>query len=143
MTKFASKIYLVHRRHELRATKILQEKLLADSRIQIIWDAVVEEIIGEKFVNKLKIKNAVNGQTSELLVDGVFVSVGTQPATGYLKGIVALDAFGSVTVNDRLETNVPGIFAAGDIRSGSIKQVIGAAGDGAMAAINAGKYVSG
>jgi thioredoxin reductase (NADPH) len=143
LTKFASKVYLIHRRHELRATKILQEKLLADSRIQILWDTVVEEIKGEKFVNKLKIKNAVTGQAAELPVDGVFVSVGTKPATGYLKGIVALDAFGSVVVNDRLETNAPGIFAAGDIRSGSIKQVIGAAGDGAMAAINAGKYVGG
>jgi thioredoxin reductase (NADPH) len=143
LTKFASKIYLIHRRQELRATKILQEKLLADSRVEILWDTIVEEIKGEKFVKSLKIKNAVTGQASELPVDGVFVSVGTQPATGYLKGIVALDAFNSVLVNDRLETNVPGIFAAGDIRSGSIKQVIGAAGDGAMAAVNAGKYISG
>jgi thioredoxin reductase (NADPH) len=143
LTKFASKVYLIHRRHELRATKILQEKLLADARVQILWDTVVEEIKGEKFVKSLKIKDAVNGQASELPVDGVFVSVGTQPATGYLKGIVALDAFGSVIVNDRLETNVPGILAAGDIRSGSIKQVIGAAGDGAVAAVNAGKYISG
>jgi thioredoxin reductase (NADPH) len=143
LTKFASKVYLIHRRHELRATKILQEKLLADTRVQILWDTVVEEIKGEKFVKSLKIKNAVNGRASELPVDGVFVSVGTQPATGYLKGIVALDAFGSVIVNDRLETNVPGILAAGDIRGGSIKQVIGAAGDGAVAAVNAGKYISG
>jgi len=143
LTKFASKIYLIHRRHELRATKILQEKLLADSRVQILWDTVVGEIKGEKFVNKLKIKNTITGQASELPVDGVFVSIGTLPATGYLKGIIELDAFGSVAVNNRLETNVPGIFAAGDIRSGSIKQVIGAAGDGAMAAINAGKYLGG
>ena len=143
LTKFASKVYLIHRRHELRATKILQEKLLADARVQILWDTIVEEVKGEKFVKSLKIKNAVTGQASELPEDGVFVSVGTQPATGYLKGVVTLDAFGSVLVNDRLETNVPGIFAAGDIRSGSIKQVIGAAGDGAMAAVNAGKYISG
>jgi thioredoxin reductase (NADPH) len=143
LTKFASKVYLIHRRHELRATKILQEKLLADSRVQILWDTIVEEIKGEKFVKGLKIKDAVTGKTSELPVDGVFVSIGTQPATGYLKGIVALDAFGSITVNDRLETDVPGIFAAGDIRSGSIKQVIGAAADGAAAAINAGKYIGG
>jgi thioredoxin reductase (NADPH) len=141
LTKFASKIYLIHRRHELRATKILQEKLLADTRIKVLWDTVVEEIKGEKFVKSLKIKNAVNGQATELPVDGVFVSVGTQPATGYLKGVVALDAYGSILVNDRLETSVPGIFAAGDIRSGSIKQVIGAAGDGAAAAVNAGKFL--
>jgi thioredoxin reductase (NADPH) len=143
LTKFASKVYLIHRRHELRATKILQEKILADSRVQILWDTIVEEIKGDKFVKSLKIKNAVTGQTSELAVDGVFVSIGTQPATGYLKGVVALDAFGSVAVNDRLETSVPGIFAAGDIRSGSIKQVIGAAADGATAAISAGKYIGG
>jgi thioredoxin reductase (NADPH) len=143
LTKFASKVYLIHRRHELRATKILQEKLLADSRVQILWDTIVEEVKGEKFVKSLKIKDAVTGKTSELPVDGVFVSIGTQPATGYLKGIVALDSFGSIAVNDRLETDVPGIFAAGDIRSGSIKQVIGAAADGAAAAINAGKYIGG
>jgi thioredoxin reductase (NADPH) len=143
LTKFASKVYLVHRRNELRATKILQEKLLANSKIQPVWDAVVEEIVGDRFVQKLKIKNANTDEESELAVDGVFVSVGTQPATGYLKNIISLDAFGSVMVNDRLETSVPGIFAAGDIRSGSIKQVIGAAGDGAMAAVNAGKYISG
>jgi thioredoxin reductase (NADPH) len=143
LTKFASKIYLIHRRHELRATKILQEKLLADKKIQVLWDTIVEEITGDKFVNKLKVKNAVTGEASALAVDGVFVSVGTQPATGYLKGIITLDAYGAIAVNDKLETNISGIFAAGDIRSGSIKQVIGAAGDGAAAAINAGKYISG
>ena len=142
LTKFASKIYLIHRRNELRATKILQEKLLADARIQPVWDTVLEEIKGDKFVNKIKIKNVKTNAVTELDVDGVFVAVGTQPATGYLKGIVNLDANGSVIINDKLETNVPGIFAAGDIRSGSIRQVIGAAGDGAMAAVNAGKYIS-
>jgi thioredoxin reductase (NADPH) len=143
LTKFASKIFLVHRRHELRATKILQEKLLAHPKIQPVWDTIVEEIVGKQFVEKIKIKKANMNQAGELEVSGVFVSVGTQPATGYLKGLINLDAYGAVIVNDRLETNVPGIFAAGDIRSGSIKQVIGAAGDGAMAAVNAGKYISG
>jgi thioredoxin reductase (NADPH) len=143
LTKFASKVYLVHRRHELRATKILQEKLLADSRIEPVWDSAVEAVTGKQFVEKLKIKNLVTGQTTELGVSGVFVSIGTQPATDYLKGFINLDAGGAIIVNDRLETNVPGIFAAGDIRSGSIKQVIAAAGDGAIAAVNAGKYISG
>lgn len=141
LTKFAAKVYLIHRRNELRATKILQEKLLADSRIQVLWDTVVEEIKGDQFVNAMKIKNVKTGQTSDLKVDGVFVSVGTQPATGYLKGMVNLDANGAIIINDRLETNVPGIYAAGDIRSGSIRQVVGAAGDGAMAAVHAGKYI--
>jgi thioredoxin reductase (NADPH) len=142
LTKFASKIFLVHRRNELRATKILQEKLLAHPKIQPVWNTIVEEIAGKQFVERLKVKNADTAKTSELDVSGVFVSVGTQPATGYLKGLIDLDANGAIVVNDRLETNVPGIFAAGDIRTGSIKQVIGAAGDGAMAAVNAGKYIS-
>ncbi len=141
LTKFASKVYLIHRRHELRATKILQEKILADSRIKILWDTVVEEIKGDQFVEKILLKNVKTGDKSELPVSGVFVSIGTQPATGYLKGVVDLDAYGSIVVNDKLETSIPGIFAAGDIRSGSIKQVIGAAGDGAVAAVNAGKYI--
>lgn len=143
LTKFASKVYLIHRRNELRATKILQEKLLADSKIEPVWDTVVKEIAGDNFVKKLKLKNIKTNQQTELEIAGVFVSVGTQPATGYLKGLVNLDANGAVVVNDKMETGVPGVFAAGDIRSGSIKQVIGAAGDGAVAAVNAGKYISG
>ncbi len=143
LTKFAAKVYLVHRRNELRATKILQEKALAQPKIKPIWDSVVEAITGDKFVQKLKLKNMKTKKTDELEVDGIFISVGTQPATGYLKGVVKLDAFNYVEVDDKLQTNVPGIFATGDIRSGSIKQVIAAAGDGAIAAVNAGKYISG
>jgi len=142
LTRFASKIYLIHRRDELRATKILQEKLLTDSRIQVLWDTVVLEITGDKFVNNIKIKNVKNGETSDLPVIGVFVSVGTLPATGYLKGLLNLDDNGAIVTGNRLETSMPGVFAAGDIRSGSIRQVIGAAGDGASAAVNAGKYLS-
>lgn len=142
LTRFASKIILIHRRNELRATKILQEKLLADSRIQVLWDTVVEEIKGDTFVNKIRVKNAKTGKKSELDVSGVFVSVGSQPATGYLKGLLNLDASGAIVTNDKLETSMPGIFAVGDIRSGSIRQVISAAGDGAVAAVNAGKYIA-
>lgn len=143
LTKFATKVYIIHRRNELRATKIMQEKLLADSRIKPVWDTVVTAIIGDKLVNKVKLHNVTTNKDSELDVSGVFVSVGSQPATGYLKGLLTLDAVGAIVTNDKLETNVPGIFAAGDIRSGSIRQVVGAAGDGAVAAINASKYLSG
>ena len=143
LTKFASKITLIHRRNELRATKILQEKLMADSKIRVLWDTVVLEILGDKFVEKIKLRNLKTEKETKLDVSGVFVSVGSQPATGYLKGLLALDAVGAIVTNDKLETSVPGIFAAGDIRSGSIRQVVGAAGDGAVAAVNAGKYVSG
>jgi thioredoxin reductase (NADPH) len=142
LTKFATKIFLVHRRNELRATKILQEKLLADARIQVLWDTAPLEIIGDNFVKQLKLRNVKTNQETVIDVSGVFVSVGSQPATGYLKGLLTLDAVGAIVTNDKLETSVPGIFAAGDIRSGSIRQVIGAAGEGAMAAVNAGKYLS-
>jgi thioredoxin reductase (NADPH) len=142
LTKFATKIYLVHRRNELRATKILQEKLLADARIQVLWDTAPLEIIGDNFVKQLKLRNVKTNQETIIDVSGVFVSVGSQPATGYLKGLLTLDAVGAIVTNDKLETSVPGIFAAGDIRSGSIRQVIGAAGEGAIAAVNAGKYLS-
>ncbi|MDD5337848.1 MAG: thioredoxin-disulfide reductase [Dehalococcoidales bacterium] len=143
LTKFATKVTIIHRRHELRATKIVQEKVLTDKKINVLWDTVVLEIVGEKLVKQLKLRNVVTNEESNLDVSGVFVAVGSQPATGYLKGLVTLDAVGAIVTNEKLETNVPGIYAAGDIRSGSIRQVVGAAGDGAVAAINAGKYISG
>jgi thioredoxin reductase (NADPH) len=143
LTKFASKIILVHRRHELRATKILQEKLMADTKITILWDTMVEEITGDKFVSKIKLRNIKTGTVTDTDIDGIFVSVGSQPATGYIKGIIQLDGVGAVITSEKLETSVPGIFAAGDIRSGSIRQVVGATGDGAAAAVNAGKYIGG
>ena len=143
LKKFASRIILIHRRHELRATRILQEKVISQPEIEILWDTVVEEILGETFVNKIRVRNIHTGNVSVLDVSGVFISVGSQPATGYLKGLLALDAVGAIVTSERLETSVPGIFAAGDIRSGSIRQTIGAAGDGAVAAVNAGKYISG
>jgi thioredoxin reductase (NADPH) len=141
LTKFASKVTVIHRRHELRATKIVQEKAFAEKKIDFLWDSVVEAISGETFVNKIKVRNVVTVKTSELAVDGVFINVGSQPNTGYLKGVLELDAVGAVVVNGKMETSLPGVFAAGDIRSGSIRQVIGAAGDGAIAAISAGKYL--
>jgi thioredoxin reductase (NADPH) len=142
LTRFTPEVILIHRRNELRATKILQEKLLANDRIKVRWDTVVEEIAGDKFVNKVRVRNVKTSKKTLLDVAGVFVSVGSQPATGYLKGLLDLDAAGAIVTDDKLETSVPGIFAAGDIRSGSIRQIIAAAGDGAIAAVNAGKYIS-
>jgi thioredoxin reductase (NADPH) len=141
LTRFASKVTVIHRRNELRATKIVQEKAFASPKIEFAWDSVVEAILGNAFVQKIRIANLKTGAKSDREVSGVFVNVGSRPGTGYLKGILNLDANSAIVVNDRMETSVPGVFAAGDIRSNSIRQVVAAAGDGAVAAVNAGKYL--
>ncbi len=143
LVKFASTITVIHRRNELRATKIVQEKAFAEPKIKFLLDTVVEEISGGTFVEKIKVRNLKTHGTTYLKVDGVFVNVGSKPATGYLQDFLELDANGAIVTEKNMATSVPGIFAAGDIRSGSIRQVIGAAGDGAIAAVSAGKYLSG
>ena len=142
LTRFASKITVIHRRNELRATKIMQENAFAEKKIQILWDSVLEEISGDNFVGKVTVSNVKTQKKSVLDVSGVFMAVGFKPNTGYLKDIVKLDDNGAIITNERMETGTPGIFAAGDIRSGSIRQVIAAAGDGAVAAIGAERYIS-
>jgi thioredoxin reductase (NADPH) len=143
LSKFASRIIVIHRRDQLRAMNILQEKAFAESKIEFLWDTVVAEIVGETFVSQLRVRNVKTGQESSLDVSGVFMSIGFKPNTDYLKGILTLDATGAIVTNDKMETEVPGILAAGDIRSNSIRQVISAAGDGATAAIYAERYISG
>jgi thioredoxin reductase (NADPH) len=142
LARFASHVTVIHRRDKLRATHILQEKATAQAKIDFRWNTIVEAIEGGNFVEKLRLRNVLTGEVSTLSVAGVFISVGLKPNTGYLKDIVALDELGQVIVNNNMETQTPGIFAAGDIRSGSIRQVIAAAGDGAIAAISAQKYLS-
>ncbi len=142
LTKFASEVVLIHRRNELRATKIMHERVKSHPKIKISWDTVVIEILGDKAVEQLKLQNVKTKKETLLPASGVFISVGSQPYTGYLKGVLELDEVGSIITDDKLETDVPGIFAVGDIRSGSIRQVVSAAGDGAVAAVNAGKYIS-
>jgi thioredoxin reductase (NADPH) len=142
LTKFASRVIIIHRRDQLRATPIIQEKALAEPKIEYIWNTVVDEIEGEDFVKRLKLKNVKTGEKSTLEVAGVFVSVGLVPNTGYLKDILKLDPFGYIITNNKLETDIPGIFAAGDIRYESGRQSIIAAGDGATAAIYAGRFIS-
>jgi len=143
LTKFASRVTVIHRRDELRATKILQEKAFADPKVEFLWDSVVNEIAGDVFVQRLKIKNVKTGQESTLDVSGVFISAGFKPNTGFLEGALTLDGTGAIVTSDKMETSVPGIFAAGDIRSNSIRQVISAAGDGATAAVYAERYLTG
>jgi thioredoxin reductase (NADPH) len=141
LAKFARKVYIIHRREQLRATPVVQERAKAEPKIEFVLNTIVEAVEGGDFVEKLRIKNAASGQKSELPLDGVFVSIGLKPNTGYLNGVLSLDEHGMIMVNDNMETNVPGIFAAGDIRHNSIRQTIAAAGDGAVAAVNAKKWV--
>lgn len=143
LTKFASSVRVIHRRHELRATRIVQEKAFAEPKIEFLWDSVVEEIAGKTFVDKIRVRNVKTGKTSILDVSGVFVAVGFKPNTDYLNGALPLDATGAIVTNDRMETGIPGVFAAGDIRANSIRQVVAATGDGAAAAVNAERYIAG
>ena len=142
LTKFASKVTVIHRRRELRATRILQERAFSEPKIEFLWDSTVDEICGEESVKRLKINNVTTGEKSTLEVAGVFISVGFKPDTDYLKGILQLDAIGHIITNEKMETEIPGVYAAGDIRHNSGRQAITAAGDGATAAIYADKFLS-
>jgi thioredoxin reductase (NADPH) len=142
LTRFASKVIVIHRRDQLRATKILQDKAFANPKIKFLWDTVVESIIGDKLVKEITLRNVKTGKVSSLEVSGVFVAVGLRPNTGYLKKLLTLDAGGFIPVKGQMETGVPGVFAAGDIRAGSIRQVVSAVGDGATAAIAAEIFLS-
>ncbi|MFQ5997570.1 MAG: thioredoxin-disulfide reductase [Dehalococcoidales bacterium] len=142
LSKFAAKVTVIHRRQELRATKILQERAFAEPKIEFLWNTVVESVEGEEVVKRLRLRNVLTGEKSTLDISGIFVAIGFKPNTDYLKGIVSLDANGAIITNEKMETDVPGIFAAGDIRAGSIRQVIAAAGDGATAAIYAERFIT-
>mgnify|MGYP001626176640 CR=1 FL=1 len=141
LTRFGSVVYLIHRRDTLRAQKHLQEKVFSNPKIKFIPDTVVEEIKGNYAVEKLILKNTKTGQISELEVEGVFIFIGLEPNTGFLKGFVDLDEKGYVITDERMRTNVEGVFAAGDCRKGSTGQVAVAVGEGCIAAIEAEKYI--
>ena len=142
LTRFASKVIVIHRRDQFRATKILQERAFAKPKLEFLWDTVVESIKGDSQVRELRLRNVKTKEESRLEVSGVFIAVGLRPNTGYLEGLLALSPEGFILVNDQMETGVPGVFAAGDIRAGSARQVSSAVGDGATAAISAERYLS-
>ena len=146
LTKFASKVYLIHRRNELRAEKMLQAKLKSNKKIEIIWDTVVEDVIGTKepkTVNALKIKNVKDNKVKELKVDGLFIAIGHDPATSLFKDQLNMDKEGYlITKPDSTETNIPGVFAAGDVKDKIFRQAVTAAGMGCVSALEAEKYLS-
>jgi thioredoxin reductase (NADPH) len=146
LTKFATKVNLIHRRDELRAEKLLQEKLKANKKIEIIWDSAVEEVLGTsepKGVNAIKIKNLKTNDVTELKVDGLFVAIGHDPATALFKDQLSTDKEGYlITKPDSTKTNIPGVFAAGDVKDKIFRQAVTAAGMGCMAALEAEKHLS-
>ena len=146
LTKFASKVKLIHRRNELRAEKMLQEKLKSNKKIEIIWDSVVDEVVGDKEpkgVNGIKIKNVKNNQITDLKVHGLFIAIGHDPATSLFKDQLKMDKEGYlITKPDSTETNIPGVFAAGDVMDNIFRQAVTAAGMGCMSALEAEKFLS-
>ncbi len=146
LTKFASKVKLIHRRDKLRAEKMLQKKLMENKKIEIIWDSVIEDVIGNKEpknVTGLKIKNVKSNKIQELKVDGLFIAIGHDPATQLFKNQIQMDKEGYlITKADSTETNIPGVFAAGDVKDKVFRQAVTAAGMGCMAALEAEKFLS-
>ena len=143
LSKFAARVVVIHRRDQLRATTIIQEKAFAEPKVAFRWNTVVEAIKGGNLVERLILRQVDADKQSTLKINGVFLAIGLKPNTGYLKGVLPLDKLGRIITNERMETDIPGIFAAGDIRSNSIRQVVSAAGDGATAAFYAKRFIVG
>ena len=141
LSKFVSSVKVIHRRNQLRASKVLQRKAQTEPKIEFIWDSVVTEVKGKEKLTDLVLKNTKNDTISLLAVDGVFVAIGLVPNTEYLRGVLPLDEGGYIITTELMETTVPGIFAAGDIRHNSVKQAIVAAGNGAVAALSAEWFI--
>ena len=145
LTKFASKVFLIHRRDKLRAEKVLQKRLFENKKIEIIWDNIVTEIIGEKEpkkINSIKLKNIKNNLFSQVKLDGLFIAIGHKPNTNIFANKLDLDNEGYIKTKDLIFTNIPGVFAAGDVHDKTYRQAVTAAGYGCMAALEAEKFLS-
>ena len=146
LTNHATKVTLIHRRDQLRAEKILQNRLFANEKIQVLWDTAVEEVVGTEDplgVTSIKIKNTKNDKISELGVDGIFIAIGHDPATKLFVGHLDMDEEGYIiTASDSTATSVPGVFAAGDVQDKEFRQAVTAAGTGCMAALEAEQFIA-
>ena len=141
LTRFAGKVTVIHRRNQLRATKILQERVFKNPKMEVAWDSIVVEVRGDHKVESLLLENVRDGSRRELPVDGVFILVGTDPNTAFVRDQVVLDPAGYIITDEDMQTNVPGVFAAGDCRRKILRQMITAAADGAIAAVSAERYI--
>lgn len=142
LTKFAKEVVIIHRRNAFRAINVYQNRVKTNPKISFLLDAVVEEIIGDNKVEKVIVKNVKNGEIKEVSTDGVFIFVGTVPNTDFLRRQITLDDRGYVVTNAELGCSIPGVFAAGDVRQKTLRQVSTAVGDGAVAAMSAEKYIT-
>ena len=141
LARGCAKVTLVHRRNELRAAKVLQQALFAAENVEVVWNTVVEEICGEDQVEAVRLKNVKTGETKALSVDGIFIAVGMLPNSGLAAGKVELDETGYIKAGENCETNVTGIFAAGDVRTKKLRQIVTAAADGANAVNSITEYI--
>ncbi|NOZ80557.1 MAG: thioredoxin-disulfide reductase [DPANN group archaeon] len=142
LSKFANKVYLVHRRDALRASKIMQDRLKENSKIEVVWNSVVQEVLGDEVgVTGLRLRNTKTDKLSELKVDGMFLGIGHIPNTKFIEGFVDLDEKGFIKVHDEVRTSVEGVFVGGDVADPVYQQAITAAGSGCKAALMAEKYV--
>jgi thioredoxin reductase (NADPH) len=143
LTRFATQVTVIHRRDELRASKVMQVRAKENPKIDFIWNAAIEEILGEEKVTGVRIRNLISGETAVIETDGVFVAIGHQPNTEIFRGQIDLDHVGYITMPDPVTTatNVPGVFAAGDVRDHRYRQAVTAAGDGCKAAMDAERWL--
>jgi len=142
LTKFAREVIVVHRRDQLRATKVYQERAFANPKMRFVWDSVVEEVLGEQTVTGVRVRNVKTGETSVIEADGMFVYIGLIPGTKRFVGQVEMDEQGYIITDQHQRTNVPGVFAAGDVQSPDFRQIVVAAGSGAVAAIQADRFLT-
>ncbi len=141
LTKFVKKIYLIHRRDQLRAERILQERALSNQKIEFLWDSALTQIDGIDGVEAVVVKNVKTGEVVKLAVNGCFIWVGILPNTGFVKGALDLDEFGFIETDLNMQTSVPGVYAAGDVRNTRLRQIATAVGDAANAAYSAQHYI--
>jgi thioredoxin reductase (NADPH) len=143
LTQYADQVLLFHRRERLRAQKALQDRLLHNRKVEVVWNTVVERVLGEDTVSGVRVRNVITNLENTVSLAGLFIYVGLIPNSALVKGLVKLDHAGHIPVNVWMETEVPGLYAVGDIRQNSASQLVTAAGDGATAAIAAFRYIRG